>query len=251
MELPKVRISAVSYLNTKPLLYGLFTHPVINLIELGLDVPSECARKLSAGEVDLALLPVGALRDFEQYNVISDYCIGADGKVRTVCIYSQVPIEAITDIYLDTDSRTSVLLSKYLIKNFWQLDVRYHQSFPGYEAKISGTSAGLMIGDKALDQELKSAYVYDLAEYWKLMHQLPFTFAVWVSTQVLSPVFVNSFNAAMKQGLERIDQLVMLMENTRAHFDVYSYYKENISYLLDQEKIESLRLFLDKTTEIN
>lgn len=251
MAFPDIRISAVSYLNTKPFLYGLFTHPVKSEIDLRLDVPSECARKLRNGEVDLALLPVGALRDLPEYKLISDYCIGADGSVRTVCIYSQVPIEQVQEVYLDPDSRTSVLLCKYLLQDYWRSPVKFMQGRPGYEQLIKGTTAGLMIGDKALDQELRSAYVYDLAEYWKKMTGLPFTFAVWVSTQSLDQDFINSFNAALAQGLARIDELVMLMENTRAHFDVYTYYKENISYLLDQDKRDSMKLFLEKTAAFN
>ncbi|HQW12652.1 MAG TPA: menaquinone biosynthesis protein [Saprospiraceae bacterium] len=240
----KIKVSAVSYLNTKPLLYGLFNHPVNDQITLQLDVPSECARKLAMDEVDLALMPVGALSDFKDWHLISDYCIGADGKVRTVCVYSQVPIEEITDVYLDTDSRTSVLLCRYLFEHFWKKAVNFNQN-KGEEVRVEGTHAALLIGDKALDQEQHTAYIYDLAKSWKDMHGLPFAFAVWVSKKALPPLFIQQFNEALQQGIDHIDQLVQLIANTRPHFDVFTYYKDNISFKLDAAKKQSLALFLE------
>ena len=79
-----LKISAVSYLNTKPFLYGLFQSGMEDSIDLSLDIPSECARKLVAGEVDLGLIPVAVIPQLKTPHIISDYCIGTEGAVKTV-----------------------------------------------------------------------------------------------------------------------------------------------------------------------
>ncbi len=242
-----IKVSAVSYLNTKPLLYGIFNHPVYEQIELSLDVPSICAQKFVRGKVDLALLPVGALHDFTGAHIVSDYCIGTDGSVRTVCIYSEVPMEEIEMVYLDEHSRTSVLLAQYLLKNYWKKEVIFLPGPDGFEEKISGAAAGLIIGDKALDQELRSNYTYDLGHAWKDMTGLPFVFAVWVSREKLPGEFIQAFNEAQGQGIARIDQLVQLMANTRKHFDLDEYYTKHISFVLDSQKRKAMELFLSLT----
>lgn len=242
-----IKVSAVSYLNTKPMLYGIFNHPVYEHIDLSLDVPSICAEKFIHNKVDIALMPVGALHGLEDYDIVSDYCIGTDGDVRTVCLYSDVPMEEIETVFLDFDSKTSVLLAQYLLKHYWKKDVIYLPGPEGFESKISGRAAGLIIGDKALDQELRSSYIYDLGRAWKEMHDLPFVFAVWVSKSHLNPTFISDFNDAQARGISRIDQLVQLMANTRKHFDLDEYYTKNISYVLNKDKRKALDLFLSLT----
>lgn len=116
----KIRITAVSYLNTKPLLYGLLNSPLADQVELSLDIPSECARKLKAGEVDLALTPVAIIPELPTWHLVSDYCIGAVGSVKTVNLYSELPVEALKTVYLDHHSRTSVALVQLLFKEYWQ-----------------------------------------------------------------------------------------------------------------------------------
>ena len=123
-----IKVSAVSYLNTKPMLYGIFNHPVYEHIDLSLDVPSICAEKFIHNKVDMALMPVGALHGLEDYDIVSDYCIGTDGDVRTVCLYSDVPMEEIETVFLDFDSKTSVLLAQYLLNHYVHRD---HHLFLG------------------------------------------------------------------------------------------------------------------------
>ena len=112
----KTKITAVSYLNTKPLLFGLVTSGMANSIDLELDIPSECARKLVAGEVDLGLVPVAVIPEIPGAKIITDYCIGSVGEVATVGIFADCPIEKLTHIYLDFHSRTSVLLAQILMR---------------------------------------------------------------------------------------------------------------------------------------
>jgi len=114
MQQKKIRLSAVSYLNTKPFIYGLFRGELAEEIELSLDIPSECARKLKAGEVDLALTPVAIIPELPQAWLVSDYCIGSTGTVKTVCLFSEKPLPEIKRILLDFHSRTSVALTRIL-----------------------------------------------------------------------------------------------------------------------------------------
>ena len=108
----KVKISVVSYLNSKPFIYGLKHSELINNVELSLDIPSDCARKLLNGEVDLGLIPIAVIPKLKEHYIISDYCIGAEGKVTSVMMYSEVPLQEISTILLDYQSRTSVTLAR-------------------------------------------------------------------------------------------------------------------------------------------
>ena len=110
-----VKITAVSYLNTIPFIYGLQQSDLIDIIDLSLDYPAVCAEKLINNEVDLALAPIVAIPSLKKSFVISDYCIGANGVVETVCLYSNVTIHNVQSISLDYQSRTSVALLKILL----------------------------------------------------------------------------------------------------------------------------------------
>lgn len=241
----KIRVTAVSYLNTKPLLYGIFKSPVAGQIDLSLDIPSECARKLREGEADLGLVPVAIIPELNTPFLVSDYCIGAVGAVRTVCIYGDCPIEEMEAIYLDYHSRTSVELTKLLLEQYWKLSPRLLAATPGYEQLIGGKTGGLIIGDRTVGLESKFAYSYDLASAWQDHTGLPFVFAAWVSPYPLAADFVQAFNKALKQGVEEIPQLIYLIPPPHPDFDLADYYTHHISYQLDEPKRQALQVFLE------
>src|ERR1700694_4961911 len=114
-HLSKIRVAAVSYLNTKPLLYGIKRHQVMESIELIEDYPARIAQMLIDDEVDLGLIPVAATLKMQSWNLVGDYCIGADGPVASVCIFSGGPREPTERVYLDYQSRTSVNLARVLL----------------------------------------------------------------------------------------------------------------------------------------
>ena len=116
----KVNISAVSYTNTLPFLYGLQHSPLIDEISLSLDVPSTCAHKLINGYADLGIVPVAALPDIPHAQIVSNYCLGANGAVNSVFIYSEKPIESIESLRLDSQSRTSNTLARILLRHYWK-----------------------------------------------------------------------------------------------------------------------------------
>ncbi|MEM6376698.1 MAG: menaquinone biosynthesis protein [Bacteroidota bacterium] len=240
----KIKVTAVSYLNTKPLIYGLIQHPVFEKIELQTDIPAVCADKLIQNEVDLALVPVAAIPKIASPYLISDYCIGTEGAVKTVCIFAEQPIENLTDIYLDFHSRTSVELTKILLQHYWKLKPNLWNSEEGYIQKIGGTTGALVIGDRAIGLEQQYPFVYDLGEIWEQYTGLPFVFAAWVSNKALSPTFIKEFNEALAYGLERIPELKLLLPLPNQQFDLEAYFTKYIKYHLDDQKKEALTLFL-------
>lgn len=247
----KIRIAAVSYLNTKPLLYGLLNSPLANEIELSLDIPSECARKLRDGEVDLALAPVAILPELDQWELVSDYCIGTEGTVKTVNIYGEVPLHEMEAIYLDHHSKTSIALTKVLLKNHWHCQPDLLAAKEGYIQEIKGKTGGVVIGDRTIDLEGKHPYVYDLGQEWKQFTGLPFVFAAWVSRIKLPDDFILAFNTALKEGIEAIPKLKFLLPSPNPSFDLETYFTQHISYHLDDEKQAGLKLFLRLLNEVD
>lgn len=243
-SMTKIKVTAVSYLNTKPLLYGLLHHPVAEQIELSLDIPSECARKLQNGEADLGLVPVAVLPDLSQSHIVSDFCIGARGAVKTVGIYADRPLSEITDLYLDHHSRTSVALTRLLLRDHWQLDLRLLPASDGYINRIGGPVGGLVIGDRTIGLEQRFAYFYDLGKAWYDFQSLPFVFAAWVSNRSLPSAFLADFNEALAEGVAQIPRLMYLLPQPQSDFDLQEYFTHYISYKLDDSKKQALQTFL-------
>ncbi len=238
-----IKATAVSYLNTKPLLYGLIKSGLQREVSLQLDIPSVCADKLIKGEVDLGLVPVAVIPQIPKAQIISDFCIGTVGTVKTVCVFSQCPIEEMTHLYLDYHSRTSVELVQILLREHWHLTPTLIHAKEGFEKKIKGTVGGLIIGDRAIGMEEKYKFVYDLGEAWLAHTGLPFVFAAWVSNRPLEKSFIERFNAAMQQGIDDIPNLLFILPTPVKGFDLQKYFTENISYELDQPKRKALELF--------
>jgi chorismate dehydratase len=240
----KVRVGAVSYLNTKPLIYGIEKGMIKDEADLLIDYPSKIASMLLEDKIDVGLVPVAIIPEMKEYHIISDYCIGSVGKVASVCLFSDVPLEKIETILLDYQSRTSVALLKVLIREYWKLNVVFENTSGNYQSKISGTTAGLVIGDRALQQRKISPFIYDLGEEWKKFTGFPFVFAAWISNKKLDNNFIDNFNKANAFGLNRIDEVVK--ENPFEVFDLHHYYRDCISFELDENKKKGLEIFLEK-----
>jgi len=243
----KIKVAAVSYLNTKPLLYGIERSEVMNDMELLLDYPANLAKDLKDGIIDMALLPVAAMPGIPGAHIVSDYGIAADGNVASVCIFSMVPIEEVEAVYLDYQSRTSVRLAQLLLERHWKKKVVFKQAPENYIEYINGTTAGVIIGDRALKQLTNFEYIYDLAAEWKKMTGLPFIFAAWIANKELPQSFKDAFNKANAEGLKHIDEVVA--ENPFPYYDLKTYYTENIHYLLDDNKKKGLQTFLEMIAE--
>jgi len=240
----KIRVGAVSYLNTKPLVFGFDQGMMKEEIELMYDYPSRIASMLLNDEIDLGLVPVAIIPEMEQWHIVSDYCIGSDGEVASVCLFSEVPLENVTNILLDYQSKTSVALARILLREYWNIGTELTDTREDFRHLISGTTAGLVIGDRALEQRKSSPYVYDLGEAWKAHTGLPFIFAAWISNKQLPSDFIHSFNKVNKFGLANIEEVVR--ENPYPDFDLRKYYSRYIKYNLDASKKLGMELFLKK-----
>ena len=241
------KVSAVSYLNTIPFIHGIKSSNISDFIDLQLDYPSVCAQKLINNEVDIALVPVVVLKDNPQFNIISDYCIGSNGKVDTVCLYSDVPLREIESIYLDYQSRTSIELLKVLCKEHWDISPKFSNSPEGFENKIERETAALIIGDRAFSANGRYKFVYDLSESWKEMTGLSFVFACWISNKNIEENFTSEFNKSLKMGVENVESAIKKESDNYPHCkNPKEYLNNKISYLLDENKRKGMALFLDK-----
>jgi chorismate dehydratase len=249
MEL--LKISAVSYLNAIPFVYGIMKSGFLENFRLDLDVPSICAEKLKSGEVDIALVPSGAFPDFTNPRIISDYCIGSVGNVRTVLLLSRDPLEKIKNIYLDFDSRTSVKLARILAEKFWKISPHWTPVKPGQWKDLSQISSIVAIGDKTFDLVKQYPYVYDLATEWIRFTSLPFVFAFWLSLTPLPEDQLSSLNKALAWGISRKAESVEFFKDKLPPCgDCLEYLEENISYNLDGKKKAGLDLFLKYLSEL-
>ena len=240
----KIRVAAVSYLNTKPLIYGFEKGMMQDEIELVTDYPASIAQMLINDEVDISLVPVATIPFLKEYYIITDYCIGTTGEVASVCLFSDVPINEIKTILLDYQSRSSVGLLKVLLKYYWKIGVELVSGGEGYEEEIIGSTAGLVIGDRAFVQRKKRKYIYDLGSAWKEMTGLPFVFAAWIANKKLPEIFITNFNAATSEGFKNLPQIIAA--NAYPHYDLYNYYTKNISFKLDDGKQKGMKEYLKR-----
>lgn len=238
-----IRISAVSYLNTKPFIYGLYKSPIGEKVELSLDIPALCAEKLRNQQADLVLSPVAIIPMLPEAHLVSEFCIGSVQSVKTVCIYSEVPLQEIKQIFLDFHSRTSVQLVQVLCRNYWQVFPEFLPASEHYLSQIRGETAGLVIGDRTIGLDQRFSFVYDLGEAWTAWTGLPFVYAAWVSTKPLEPEFVRAFNEALQLGLDHLPELIKILPSY-PNFDLNDYFRNNISYQLDDAKWSGLNRFL-------
>jgi chorismate dehydratase len=177
-----MRIGAVSYLNTKPLVYRLAE--LAPQHELVFDVPSRLADELASGRLDVALIPSIEYFQWPDYCIVSNACIGCRGPVRSVKLLSRVPLKEIRTLALDEGSRTSVTLVRILLAERFQIEPKL-LPFPLDAAPESiAADALLMIGDRAIHPPTDGFVAqWDLGDAWCRWSELPFVFAMWVARQ--------------------------------------------------------------------
>ncbi|MBL0883225.1 MAG: menaquinone biosynthesis protein [Chitinophagaceae bacterium] len=244
----RIRIGAVSYFNTRPLMFGVRRSGLMDKVAITEDFPANIAAMLLNDQIDIGLVPVAIIPRLQESHIITDYCIGAVGEVSSVGIFSEVPMEEIEILILDYQSRTSVHLARILLQAYWKKEVKIERATIDYQHRIKGTTAAVVIGDRALAQHQYSKYYYDLSLAWKQYTGLPFVFAAWVSNKVLDEDFIDAFNRANAYGISHLEEVVQDIEFP--HYDLKKYYTTNISYHLDTEKKAGLALFLQKLSEL-
>ena len=207
---------------------------ILDQIELSLDIPSDCANKLIENKVDIGLVPVASLLHVNDYHIVSNYCIGANGAVDSVFIFSNKPIAEVKTVQLDAQSRTSNNLAKVLLKNFWKIN-------PEFVDK-GQADAFVLIGDRTFGKKEQFLYHYDLAEEWFNFTGLPFAFAVWASNKPIPEAFKLAFNAALKLGLDHREDVLKTL-NRVENFDLDDYLMKKVDFILDEDKLKAIDKF--------
>ena len=240
----KIRISAVSYTNTKPFIYGIQHSGILDKIELSLDMPSDCAQKLIDDVVDIGLIPVAATLNLPHWEIVSEYCIGAVGAVNSVFIFSNCDVKDIKYLQLDPQSRSSNNLARVLLKNYWKVNPELIKDATDYSESTETNTAFVQIGDRTFGKKNKYKYAYDLAEEWQNFKDLPFMFAGWIANKPIPQDFMDEFNAALKYGLDHRAELFKEIP-MRNDFDIQDYLMHKIDFDLTDEKKKALYMFLD------
>ena len=238
----KIRVGAVSYLNTKPLLYGIENSSVIREITLTTEYPAKIADMLLSDQIDIGLVPVAIIPKMKEYHINTRFCIGSNGPVASVCLFSELPLSDIHTVLLDYESKTSVALVEILLKNYWKLTPKFEPAGPDFISRIKGGTAAVVIGDRALQLRTVIAHVFDLGEAWKQMTGLPFVYAAWVSNKMLDPGWVDRFDRANAFGLQNIQKV--LEDSFSSAIDLQVYFRDYLSYDLNEEKKKGMDLFL-------
>jgi chorismate dehydratase len=245
----KIRVGMVNYLNTRPLVYGLQVFPITESIELVGAYPAKLSEMLKNDEIDIGLIPVASIPELPVHHIVGNYCIAAEGEIASVCLFSEVPMDQIKKVYLDYQSRSSVALLKWLMKEYWGIHPELVEAVDeNYRNEIKGTTAGLVIGDRALEQRKISTFIYDLGSEWRAITGLPFVFAAWVSTKPLPADFIEAFDKANSIGLDHIDEIVA--DSGYKLYDLKKYYTLHLSYKLDERKRKGMELFLRHISEM-
>ncbi|MCF8238251.1 MAG: menaquinone biosynthesis protein [Saprospiraceae bacterium] len=244
------RLVLVNYLNTLPLLAGLRAH-LDQEVDLVLAHPADCAKTFFSGEANIGLIPVGALIHEANWHQVSQYGIGCDGPVATVCLFGHSPIEAWDRVYLDYQSRTSVLLARLLLNDYWKIHPLVQAAQPGFETEIKGTTGGLIIGDRAIEARETYPYCYDLGSAWKSFTGHPFVFAIWASREPVETVFEAALDQAFEEGLEQIPRIATSEQSRYPNFDLSYYYRRNIRYRLDPPLLHGMDHFFELARKLD
>ena len=243
MDTSITTISVVSYINSIPFVYGLEKLNQQGII-ISKDIPSECATKLIDGRVDIGLIPVAMISKVPNAEIISNYCIAADGPVASVLIVSNSPMDEINTIYQDSHSRTSVALAKLLMRDYWKKEVVWENEQINF-LDIQLTEAIVIIGDRALEHRHRFKYNYDLSEYWKKHSGLPFVFACWVANKKIDHHIIERLNHSFETGINSLDEYCDEIE-TKNEITGREYLTNFIKHELTEDAKKGLALFLEQ-----
>ncbi len=198
MTVPRT-IGAVSYLNTRPLIYGL--EKALPTWRVELDLPSRLAQRLRTGDLAVGLVPVVELFSGEPYTIVSDACIACDGPVWSVKLLSRVPPAQIRSVALDEGSMTSVALVRLLLRLHWRINPDETMLPVAADWRATTSDAVLIIGDRAMGSSAAGfPHQWDLGEWWRSWSGLPFVFAVWAARQEAA---TDELAAALSQARDR------------------------------------------------
>lgn len=246
-----MRISAISYLNTAPLMWDFEHGNAHPNFEISYTVPSRCAAELQSGTADIGVIPSAAYATIPGLVILPDVAIAAKREVRSILLVSKKPVEQIQTVALDNSSLTSVALLRILFEKFWHLFPQFDSAQPRLHPMLAEHDAALLIGDPALKVDRSKYLTLDLAEEWTHHTGKPFVFAFWAITpaaaQKAPTDLAQIFQQSRDHGLEPQNLAAIAepwshkLEMTKAA--VVEYLTENIHYYLDDACVEGLHLF--------
>ena len=247
-----IRLGAVGFLNARPLTWTLERTP--GLWAVRYDVPSVCAARLHAGEVDLGLVPSIDYAQAE-YRLVPGVGIGSRGAVSSVALYTRRPVDALRRIALDTSSRTSVALLRVLCRHRFGINPEFVPHRPDLAAMVRDHDAGLLIGDPAFDADPGPLGVskLDLGEEWTAMTGLPFVYAAWTGLPgVVGPAEVGALQDAQAAGVAAVDAIAAEYGHGDAARTARAaaYLRDNVRYGLGPEERAGLQTFLDHAADL-
>ena len=248
-----IRLGAVTYLNARPLVYGL-EHS--DRFEIRYDIPSECARLLHAHETDLGLIPsIEYLRGPQPYALVPGPAVISRGTVASVAIYTRRELRDVRTIAMDTSSRTSVALATVLLRRAFSVTAEPAPMAPDLDSMLARADAALIIGDTALflDHEAAGARKIDLGEQWTALTGLPFVYAVWTGWPgAVTAHDVTVLQRARDAGVAQSDAVAAeyYPEDTFRQATARRYLRDNIRYFLGDEEVEGLRTFYRYASEL-
>jgi chorismate dehydratase len=253
--MPPLRISAISFLNTAPLMWdfenGETAEQLRQDFEISYTVPSHCAEQLKDGSADIGIIPVAAYTTIPDLVIVPDVAIAAKNKVRSILLVSKVAIDKIRSVATDDSSRTSAALVEIYLRKFVGLDPGFSRQKPSLKEMLQWHDAALLIGDPALQARTDGYFVYDLAEEWKRWTGRPFVFAFWavrraaLERRMKEPNIAQVFQQSRDNGLKHIPEIASAWATKLSLSPklVADYLTENVDYGLDPENLEGLRLF--------
>jgi chorismate dehydratase len=248
-----MRIGAVSYLNTKPLVYRL--GELAPRAKIVFDLPSRLADELAAGRLDVALIPSVEYFQNPDYAIVSDACIGCRGPVLSVKLLSRVPTDKIRTLALDEGSRTSVSLVRILLKERFGISPRLLPFPLGQVAENVAADAVLMIGDRAMHPPAGFSQQWDLGDEWCRWAELPFVFAMWVARKEVLPELGDIEIALSRARDAGVAHLKEIAHREAAgvgltHEQCLSYLQDNLYFFLGPRERRGLELFREHSERL-
>ncbi|HTC62268.1 MAG TPA: menaquinone biosynthesis protein [Candidatus Saccharimonadales bacterium] len=277
----KLRISIVEFLNTAPLVWGFTDGPLAGKYDLSFAVPSQCAEDLRAGRADVGIIPSIEYQRMEDVVALPGMAIASKQEVRSLLVVSKVPIEMAQTFALDTNSRSTVGLTRILSRRHWNIDPEFIDMPPDPDKMLERADAALVIGDPALRLRLKvdalmgktpsgedccccggedeqpikgleTLFVYDMAQQWRELTNLPAVLAIWVARRgVITPEMAADFQASREYGLSHIGDIAegAALKLELPPRELERYLIENIDFSLDDENLAGLRRYYEECAQ--
>lgn len=239
-----MKVAIVSYHNTLPFIQAIARHDKASRIELVKATPAECITLFENREVELALVPAGALLGNDDYQIITNKCIATEGAVYSVAIFANKPLQHCTSLYLDAHSRSSNLLAQILLRRHYDVELNV-QNIDALPDQLDNDGAYVLIGDKVFSNEQRFSYKYDLGQAWYDYCGLPFVFAVWVAqsdTQLDDIVYFEKM-------IGQLDLASIEDKQLTPSLTLNEYLTQYIKFDLTDSCIEGLKLYYSEAKQ--